>query len=53
VILCFEVASCPIPAATKALLGPEQVSQELVRQVLTRLDVPWSAPAAAAPQPAS
>jgi serine/threonine protein kinase len=52
VILCNEMAACRLPAVTRALLGPDEVSEELVRQVLTRLDVPWLNPSPAAPQPA-
>jgi serine/threonine protein kinase len=49
VVLCYETLRCPLPAVGRALLGVEDVPEELVSQVLSRLDVPWSAPAAAEP----
>jgi hypothetical protein len=39
VLLCCETADCSLSEVTRAVLGSEDVSTELVRSVMTRLDV--------------
>ncbi len=40
VILCYETAGCPLAAMARALIGPREVPEELVRQVMTRPPLP-------------
>jgi hypothetical protein len=42
-VVCHEAAGFPLPDAGHALLGGQDVPEELVYQVLSRLDVRWSA----------
>jgi serine/threonine protein kinase len=44
IILCYEVARCPLRETARALVGPADLPLELVRRVLTRLDVAWTLP---------
>ena len=53
VVICYETPACPLQAAADALLGRADVPGELVRQVMTRTDVPWYGPIAIAPEAAS
>jgi hypothetical protein len=44
VLLCYEAAGCPLREATRSLLGPVEVPPDLVRRVMTRVDVSWTVP---------
>ena len=39
VLLCYEAARCPLRDMARALTGPAGVPPDLVRRVMTRLDV--------------
>ncbi len=41
VLLCYEAARCPLRDMARALVGPAPVPPDLVRRVVTRLDVAW------------
>jgi hypothetical protein len=41
-LLCHEAARCPLREITRSLLGPAGAPPDLVRRVMTRLDVPWA-----------
>jgi serine/threonine protein kinase len=44
VLLCYEAARYPLREMAASLLGTVEVPFELVRRVMTRLDVSWSLP---------
>ena len=41
VIISYEAARCPLRDAARTLVGPAEVPLDVVRRVMTRLDVPW------------
>jgi hypothetical protein len=41
-VLCYEAARCPLREAARSLVGPAEAPPDLVRRVLTRLDVAWA-----------
>ena len=46
VLLCYETARCPLREMVRALTGPAGAPPDMVRRVVTRLDVPWRLPEA-------
>ena len=44
VLLCYEAARCPLREMVRALTGPAGAPPDMVRRVLTRLDVTWLLP---------
>jgi serine/threonine protein kinase len=48
VLFCFEAAGCRVADVMRSLIGPSDVPEDLVRSVMTRLDVAATHPAAGA-----